>query len=152
LPSLYLSVNEGGVWGEPTAVRTVLGSCVCVVLFCARLGLGGAFHALLPLASQWGETIDGESPYRYVDTAIHRLHDLFAMRGAGRGAIQAKVFGGACSMGKGYDVGRRNVTQAFVTLESLGVRVAASSVGGSRGRKLIFRTDTGEVYMRFVRS
>jgi chemotaxis protein CheD len=37
---------------------------------------------------------------------------------------------------------------AFAELERLGYRVAASDVRGPRGRKVLFNTETGEVYLK----
>jgi chemotaxis protein CheD len=68
------------------------------------------------------------------------------------GQVECKVFGGANAMfQESMGLGRKNVEIAFQELEKRGFKVVGSSVGGTTGRKLVFLTHTGEVFMRFVR-
>lgn len=146
---VFLSVCEGGLHTEPCAVRTVLGSCVSVTFFVPGAGLAAIFHALLPRQDEHRSGKVGDGIFRFVDSSIHALYDQLIHRGADRRRIEAKVFGGASIMpGKGFDVGRRNIEAAFEVLTQKGLRVTASSVGGTCGRKLVFRTDTGEVFVK----
>lgn len=153
LPTAYLGVSQGGVYDEPCLVRTVLGSCVSVTFFAPTARLAAIFHALLPKAEDHREVTTAMTCFKYVDTAIIAIFDEFSRRDIPRNRIETKVFGGAGLMqGKGFEVGRRNVESAFFTLDRLGVRVSASSVGGTMGRKLVFRTDTGEAFVKRINS
>ena len=150
-PTAFLSVCEGGIYEQPHAVRTVLGSCVSVTFFIPNCGLSAIFHALLPRADEHRNDRHGGGIYRFVDTSIRMLYDDLLARGIDRRRIETKVFGGASIMpGKGFDVGRRNIEAAYDVLAQLGLRVMASSVGGTFGRKLVFRTDTGEVFVKQI--
>ncbi len=151
LPTVFLSVCEGAVFVEPCAVRTVLGSCVSVTFFVPGEGLAAIFHALLPREEEHKPDRTLGHAFRFVDRSIRTLLDELLARGANRRRIEAKVFGGASIMpGKGFDVGRRNIETAYDILSSSGLRVTASSVGGTLGRKLVFRTDTGEVFVKQI--
>lgn len=153
LATAYLGVGQGGVFDEPCLVRTVLGSCVSVTFFAPSDGLAAIFHALLPRAEDHREVTTPATCFKYVDTAIIAVFDEFRLRGVAKNRIETKVFGGAGLMkGKGFEVGRRNVESAFATLDRLGMRVSASSVGGTMGRKLVFRTDTGEAFVKRINS
>ncbi|EPR44138.1 CheD, deamidase, stimulates methylation of MCP protein [Desulfovibrio sp. X2] len=151
LPSVFLSVGEGGLYDTPCFVRTVLGSCVSVTFHARSRQIGGIFHALLPEARDHCKPGEPLNHYRFVDTAIAAVLEQLASCGCHRRHLEAKVFGGAGIMpGKGFDVGRRNVSTALAVLEHHGLRVAASSVGGRFGRKLLFRSDTGEVFVKQI--
>ncbi|AGW14774.1 chemotaxis protein CheD [Megalodesulfovibrio gigas] len=150
--AVHLGVGEGGFFAAPTMVRTVLGSCVAVTLFCPERRMGGIFHGLLPSWKEYEEaTPPGPRSYRYVDSAIERLVAEFADRGVPPRHLVAKVYGGANALfQENISVAGRNVKVALETLARLGVRVAASSVGGSKSRKILFRTDTGEVTQQLL--
>ena len=47
-------------------------------------------------------------------------------------------------------VGPRNVETAYAVLSRLGMRVIEADVGGELGRNVVFVTDTGEVYRRYL--
>ncbi|MBU1003206.1 MAG: chemotaxis protein CheD [Proteobacteria bacterium] len=147
-----LGVGEGLVTGQPTAVSTVLGSCVAVTFHDPVRQVGAVFHALLP---NWSDYPKGKSQgeFKYVDAAIQHFANAMYLHGASRANLVCKVFGGANAMFKEqFGMGQKNVLSAFKTLESERLRVAASDVGGDRGRKLVFITHTGEVFVKRLRT
>jgi len=147
----FLNVGQGGIYESPTIAHTVLGSCVSVTFFVPGRGLAGIFHALLPRAEEYRLHDPESSPYKFVDTAIRTLFARLERRGISRYEIECKVFGGASALfAEEMSVGRRNVETAFSTLAELGLRVAASNVGGERGRKIVFATGTGEIFVKLL--
>jgi chemotaxis protein CheD len=52
--------------------------------------------------------------------------------------------------GKGGDMGSQNVTAAMTALAAIGLPVSASDTGGSVGRKLLFQTDDGTAWVKFL--
>ncbi len=143
----HLGVGEGGFFIEPTLVRTVLGSCVAVIFYSPERRMGGIFHALLP---SWRDYEDapptGDMVYRYADSAIEHLVAEFAKHGVTPRKLVAKIYGGANALFDAkISVAGRNVKVAMETLAASGVRISASSVGGAKSRKVLFRTDTGEI-------
>lgn len=147
----FLNVAQGGIYETPTIAHTVLGSCVSVTFFAPARGVAAIFHALLPRAEEYRLHDPETTPYKFVDTAIRTLFARLERRGIGRYEIECKVFGGASALfAEEMSVGRRNVETAFETLAELDLRVAASNVGGERGRKIVFATGTGEIYMKFL--
>lgn len=148
---LFLNVAEGGLYETPTMAHTVLGSCVSVTFFVPSRGLAGIFHALLPRAEEYRLHDPLPSPYKFVDSAIQTMVTRLFRRGVARHEIECKVFGGASALfADEISVGRRNVETAFTTLAELGLRVAASNVGGERGRKIVFASGSGEIFVRML--
>ncbi len=140
-------IGRWAVASAPKLMRTLLGSCVGVVLY-DRLGkIGGMAHIVLP--SSRGST---DQPGKYADTAIPGLIEEME-RTAGRKLrtrLSAKIFGGASMFqgGASIDIGRSNQTAVEQILADLGVAVIARDMGGETGRRLTFSTVTGIVAVR----
>ncbi|SDB01773.1 chemotaxis protein CheD [Desulfonatronum thiosulfatophilum] len=156
-PVFHLQIGECFLSKKPTLVCTVLGSCVAVSFFEPVIRLGGIFHALLPDSPDNDGGTPTTQPCRFVDQSIQRILSAVERNGGRRRDIQIKVFGGAelfgFSGGTGSaanSVGRRNVRTAIVELEKTGLRIMASDVGGTLGRKLYFLSDTGEVWVKRI--
>ncbi len=147
----FILVAEGKVFTVPTLVQTVLGSCVSVTFHCRDTGIGAMFHALLPNMDSYAKTREEQDPFRYVDTAIMRTYKRLTDIGLKQQNIECKIFGGASAMFKEeMSVGPRNVKTAFDVLASIPLRVTATNVGGQNGRKIVFASHTGEVFVRKV--
>lgn len=143
---VYLHAGQMFASAEPTSVVTILGSCVAVCLFDPVAKVGGINHYLLPLA------VRRERSPRFGSVAVALLLDEVLGRGARRGNLRAKVFGGAGVLdglrGNGRHLGHDNVDFALRALEAAAVPVVESDVGGKRGRKVIFQVDDGSAWVR----
>ncbi len=149
VPAYFLKIGEGGIFDQPSVISTVLGSCVTVTFHCARTKTGALFHAILPKLRTYEKKPDDVNPYKYVDSAIICLHRSLKARGIRMADVETKVFGGAGILLEGQlSSGQANVKVAFETLAALKMKVLATDVGGDRGRRLVFISHTGEVYIR----
>ncbi len=145
---LFLQPAELVVAEAAMRVRTVLGSCVAIVMRAPRLGVAAMAHCLLPNS-------DGaaDEKLKYVDTTIAAMLLVFARRGAGSAELEVKLFGGADGMrasgaGSPYRVGSRNVESALCELAALGIVPASSDVGGEAARLIELDTGTGVVFVK----
>jgi chemotaxis protein CheD len=152
---VYLHPGESYFAREPAIIHTILGSCVGVAIWSARLGVGGLTHSQLPRCpANSSAGISLAEGRRYVDFAIRDLLRQFDELGATRAELQVKVFGGGdvllASDGAGSrpTVGKLNCEAAIEVLRAEGLAVAASSVGGTCGLNIRFDTRTGEVRLR----
>lgn len=135
---------------EPYVVKTVLGSCVAVCLWDKRLHFGGINHYMLPT---WSGN-DLASP-KYGNIAIDKLIEKMRCMGSRMEDLEAKVFGGGELLAVGDDksstqIGERNIQIACLMLDSYKIPIKAKSLGGKRGRKILYFTDTGEVRHKFL--
>lgn len=136
------------VASEACRVQTILGSCVAVCLYDQRRRVGGINHYMVPI---WNG--DGMPSPKYGDIVIDMLVTEMERMGCVRKDLVAKIFGGASQLDFSenvLNVGIRNIELALTMLERHRIFVAAQSVGGTRGRKIVFRTDTGQVLMKFI--
>ncbi len=147
-PKVYLNPGELVICEQPTEVVTVLGSCVAVVFFARRQRLGAICHAMLPYHK--GEDIN---EFKYVDRSVGYMLEEFRRRRVARSEIVVKLFGGADMFEPGKastsgTVGRQNIAAARNLLEGQGLTISASDVGGGSGRKIVFCSRTGDVYLK----
>ena len=132
----------------PHHVQTILGSCIAVCLYDVNLHFGGINHYMMP----WWNGEGIPSP-KYGDVSMELLVKKMESLGSLKMNLVAKVFGGAnqhFQENSLMDIGDRNVKTALTFLEDHRIPVIGKSVGGSQGRKLLFHTDTGNVYMKLL--
>ena len=109
--------GEYFVYHEDIVIQTVLGSCVAACIADRGVGVGGMNHFLLPDG--------GDSSARYGVFAMEVLINDLMKRGARRGSLEAKIFGGAAVI-QGMtqlNVGRQNVdfVERFLAQERIPV-------------------------------
>ena len=151
---VYLQPGESHLARSPAIIRTILGSCVGVSLWSAKLGAGALCHAQLPRCPTPSRVpLSLAVGRRYVDFAIRDLARQFDNLGAARSEIQVKLFGGAdvllvTNAASRPTVGRLNCEAAIEVVEAEGFKVTASSLGGTSGLNIQFNTKTGEILLR----
>jgi chemotaxis protein CheD len=154
LPDVDLQPGELYLARGPAILRTILGSCVGVTLWSARLGAGALCHGILPRCPPGllqGASLSERS--RYVDFSIRHLARQFDALGACRQELEVKLFGGADVLSVAADradrptVGALNCRVALEILAEEGFKVTTSDLGGVRGRRIHFHTGTGEVLL-----
>ncbi len=155
LPIVHLRAGEMHYADRPTLVVTVLGSCLSVVLYNRRLGIGGICHGMLPSCGKQRTCRGGcTEKFRYVDCAIREMVKIFERSGVERNEIEVKCFGGADMFSRPIEkpgllsVGRQNAETAEEVMKSEGLMLVTRDVGGLQGRKILFYTHTGEVLLK----
>jgi chemotaxis protein CheD len=149
LPSAFLHPGQMLVSATPIRLTTIVGSCISVCLWDSVSRIGGVNHFLLP----FGGGI-GPSTLRFGNVAVARLIESLVALGSARADLVAKVFGGACVIDafleRGEHLGMRNAQAAVDALAQERVPIVASDTGGRRGRKIIFDTASGTVWVREI--
>jgi chemotaxis protein CheD len=154
LPDLNLQPGELYLARGPAILRTILGSCVGITFWSARLGAGALCHGVLPKCPlDWPSGFSLAEACRYVDFSIRHLARQFDALGACRRDLEVKLFGGADVLAttkarrSKLTVGAQNCRVAKEVLAEEGFTVSKSDVGGTRGRRIHFHTGTGEVLL-----
>jgi len=148
--NVFLHPGEMVLAVEPTVAVTVLGSCVSITLFHPRLRVGAICHAILP---------DGDiaTPGKFVKQSVSYMIDQFTGLKINPSELVAKLFGGADMFNTGdtertsRGVGAQNIREAVKSLRAVDLEVITSDIGGHQGRKLIFYTHTGDVFIKLVK-
>lgn len=144
---IYLKPGELVTTEETLLVTTVLGSCISVTMFHRESQVAAICHGMLPSSEK-------EDSFKYVETSMRYMMKYFDWWKIPRAEIQVKLFGGAEMFSttqpgvRNLTVGWQNISAARRCLLEYGLVLIASDVGGRMGRKLIFKTDTGIVYIK----
>jgi chemotaxis protein CheD len=150
LKQVYLHPGDLYTSPEPAMIKIILGSCVAVCLYNPRLSIGGATHFLLPSLEG-----DGQLSPRYGNVAIERLLQELRLAGSRNKDLHAELYGGACvlsafSNGKREGIGEQNIRMALDTLSHEAIPIMSRDTGGTKGRKITMRTDTGEIACKLI--
>jgi len=145
---VYLHAGQVFASATPCEVTTVLGSCVAVLLVDGVRRIGGASHYLLPFDA--GGSL---ATARFGTVAISMLVEQMLALGSRRRDLVAKVFGGAATLrsgdgSRGPTLGEKNIEVAQRRLDEEDIPVVAQDVGGIVGRKVVFFTDEGHVWIK----
>jgi chemotaxis protein CheD len=156
--TVYLKQGECYISdGGPTQVRTVLGSCVTVTMYCPLLGIGAITHSLLPFPLPGIQNVSMQTG-RYVNLSVRYIFGQMAALGVNVKKLEVKIFGGGQMFLPSSEkptqttlnIGRRNVETALKTIQELGLNITATDVGGFQGRKLLFFPHRGDVWIKKI--
>ncbi len=140
-----------GKWAvaqAPTLIRTLLGSCVGVVLYDRNAKVGGVAHIVLP--DSRGDTA---LPGKYADTAIPAMiADIDRQTGRRSMARLTATIAGGASMFQtstpSLNIGKQNNEAVERILNQLGIQIVGRDLGGDAGRRLTLDTNSGNVSIR----
>lgn len=124
---------------KPVIFRTVLGSCVGVVLYDRVKKFGGLVHYLLP------ESQDRQITTKYGDVALPTLINKFLNSGSHITDLDAHVIGGAFIIfdeNEIFFIGDRNIEIAQNILKANQIRVRSTHTGGEKGRRVYYDLST----------
>lgn len=150
MKSLLIGMAELGVVKTPETITTLgLGSCVGVVLYDRIKKIGGMVHIVLPDSKNQ----PGVTRAKYADTGIDELLRQLLAAGATRGAITAKLAGGANMFGSlqksdMLNVGVRNAESSKISLSKLKIPILAEDLGGTHGRTIELNAEDGSLRIK----
>jgi chemotaxis protein CheD len=149
--AVKLLPSEYYVTAQPTALLTVLGSCVAACLHDPHAGVAGMNHFMLPDEGEGGRS--HPDAMRYGAHAMDVLVSELLKAGARRERLQAKVFGGAAVLAgmTSLNIGDRNADFVRRYLRDAKIDLFASDLGGQHARRVCFLPDTGRVVVRKLR-
>ncbi|WP_027189307.1 chemotaxis protein CheD [Paucidesulfovibrio longus] len=129
-------------------ICAVVGSGAVVAVWDRRRRRGGMTHYARPYREP-----GGRSTAMYAAPAIVTLVRMLLDSGSSPADLETHLFGGASNRkveGFREGLGEDNVKVGLEILEKLRIRGVQRDVGGTRGRKVVFNTGTGEVVLAKV--
>jgi len=137
---VQLTQGDTYVTNDPTEIlTTILGSCVSACIRDPIAKIGGMNHFLLPD----GGSGEDRNAVRYGANAMELLINALLKRGASRGSLQAKLFGGANVLAGLSSIGSKNAAFAQRYLADEGIPVIGGNLGGTSSRRIQFWPVTG---------
>lgn len=161
-PYHYLHPGDVTVTSERKAVFTILGSCLAVTFFCESPRFAAICHAMIPCTATWDEIHRRGAPVEFTADDVNHKYLCYVLRymlrqadlrGISRDALMVKIFGAADMffIHNGREsIGRKNIREIDRLVGEFGLKVAYRDVGGRKGRKLYFMTDTGVVMYKTI--
>lgn len=151
---IYLQPGEFHFGERNTRIRTILGSCVSIVMWHENLLIGGMCHYILPKrCAPSRDTLDG----RYATEAIELFMSRIDATNTKPRDYQVKIFGGGNMFphhkrsGKYTDIPNQNVTAARELIKNYGLNIKSEHLGGAGHRQIIFEIWNGHVWVRRVK-
>ena len=144
----FIHVGEIFVGIRPTEIVTVLGSCIAICLYDKVERIGGMNHYLLPL---WNG--NGLQSPRFGNISIPKLIDNMLNIGCRIENMEAKVCGGSNIHNLGQKemmVGKKNIVIAKEILAEYRISIKAIDIGGDRGRRIMFKSDSGKIILKYT--
>ena len=145
----FLRPGEFYIGRQPVVAETLVGSCVAVCLYNFTEGFGVMNHFLRDRSAD--ET--GAGLGQYGITATQYIVNVVMKRDDDPTHYRASVFGGAAVLGMlnaDGGIGAANVEAATGVLRDARIQIVRQEVGGTRGRRVTFDTETGEIACRFA--
>ncbi len=134
---------------EPAMAETLVGSCVAVCLYNFKQCFGAMNHFLRDRPKASADANFGQ----YGVTSTQHILDAVMVIDPEPTRFRAGIFGGAAVLktpnADGH-IGSANVEAAIEVLRSAHIRIVRQEVGGTRGRRIRFNTQTGEIECRFA--
>jgi len=130
------------VSGTGSVIRTVVGSCVAVLLWDPRRKAGGMNHFVHPRAHHHDRPTT-----RFGSVALPALLRMMKREfGSVPAELHAQIIGGANPLQFTHKTAADdNVAVARSFCDRMGIRVVSEDIGGHMGRKILFDTATGQV-------
>lgn len=147
---IVTTVHQGDchISGDDITLSTVLGSCVSACVRDKAANVGGMNHFLL--AEQSGSAKDryGASA-RYGAFAMEQLINKVLSKGTGnKNNLEIKVFGGGNINASLNDVGAKNIEFVRDFLAAEGYRIAGEDLGGTYARRVLYKPQSGRVFVK----
>jgi chemotaxis protein CheD len=149
--TVTVKMAEMNVVTDGRSLKTILGSCVGVILRDSERRVSGLAHIMLPARRR-----DDDATGKYADSAVPALVARLATSGCRSGSVQALLIGGAQMFplaGPGLaSIGDQNVQAARRALQDMKIPIIFEDTGGSAGRSVIFDNSTGEVSVKTLQA
>ena len=144
-----IGIGDIGVISGVGTLRTLLGSCIGLVLHDNKKHVGGMAHIVLPHSNA---TVG--PPGKYANLALPELIRQIESLGGASKELVAKLAGGARMFAteKSQSIGDQNLLAVEQLLRDAGIPIRGRHCGGTQGRRMSYDVTTGVVVVEVVGS
>ncbi len=132
---------------EPMHLAAVIASGVAVTIFDSERKRGGMCVYTHP------KRIDNQSTASFAAPSIASLVSMFGDLSEVRDNLEAHICGGADDINSKYYIpglSENNINVGCEILQKYNISIIGKDVGGSKGRKIVFHSGTGEIFIAKV--
>jgi chemotaxis protein CheD len=149
--TVTVKMAEMDVVTDSRRLKTILGSCVGIILRDPERRVSGLAHIMLPARHR-----DDITEGKYADTAIPALLARLVKCGGRPASLQALLIGGAQMFPLGNvriaSIGDQNVEASRRILGQCRIPIVFEDTGGKAGRSVTFDNATGRVSVKTLQS
>lgn len=129
-----------------------LGSCVGVIIYDYGNNIAGMAHIMLPSSK---EIKNNSNKMKFADTCIDLMMEDLIKKKINRGALKAKIAGGAQMFSvslnsDSLNIGKRNVIAVKEKLKELRIPIVAEDVFGNHGRTIRFNCSNYDLNIKSI--
>jgi chemotaxis protein CheD len=145
-----VGIGEYKVAYSPLVLRTILGSCVAVIIYDKIHRIGGLAHVYLPTekgySSNYGKSINSE---KFADILLPKMIKDILKKNGNKRFFATYLVGGASlfdtRQSSLLNIGKRNLDAVRELLQRENLRFLELEVGGNKGRKVFFNLKNGDI-------
>jgi chemotaxis protein CheD len=149
--TVTVKMAEMDVVTDARRLKTILGSCVGIILRDPERRVSGLAHIMLPARHR-----DDMTEGKYADTAIPALLARLVKIGGRQSSLQALLIGGAQMFPLGNvkiaSIGDQNVEASRRILQESRIPIVFEDTGGKAGRSVMFDNATGQVSVKTLQA
>lgn len=140
-----------GVCQHQGVLKTLLGSCIGVVLYERKLKLAGLAHIVMPDSMGRDQSLG-----KYADTAIpETIRQMTLLAQGAKLSLTAKIAGGAnmflhVTPNTTNAIGDQNIVAVEKALEICQIPILSRHLGGTFGRRMVVDVESGVVQIHVV--
>jgi chemotaxis protein CheD len=149
LETITVGIGEYRIAHDAAVLKTILGSCVGVLIYDQEKKIGGLAHVFLPVSGDFHDSKnDGLFKNKCADILIPLMIEAMITGGGRLQKFIAYIAGGARLfnfIGNPFNIGEKNLLSVKNILKELGIPYTELYSGGSSGRRLLFNCMTGDI-------
>jgi chemotaxis protein CheD len=150
--TISVGIGEFKVAKGAFVLRTILGSCVGVILYDKINKAGGLAHVYLPNSADYESSprhANDKFGHKYADILIPGMIEDLVAAGGNKKYFTAYIVGGASlfSLNEShtFNIGSKNLLSVKSVLKENRIPFFELHVGGNRGRRVLFHLVSGDI-------
>jgi chemotaxis protein CheD len=152
-----VGIGEFRVAKGKYVLRTILGSCVGVIVYDKVNKAGGLAHVYLPDSTSYEGRFQGTREAfgnKFADVLIPGMIKELEGMGGRKKYLTAYIVGGASLFnvqpGNSFNIGEKNLESVRSVLKGHGIPFFELHVGGNRGRRVLFNLTSGDIDIKHL--
>jgi chemotaxis protein CheD len=145
-----VGIGEYTVAQSPMILRTILGSCVAVILYDKINRIGGLAHVYLPSGKEYETNRESTiTSHKFADILLPLMVEAILKENGNKRFFSAYLVGGASLFNTKpssfMDIGKKNLDAVRRILNDMRINFLELEIGGNNGRKVHFYLKNGDI-------
>ncbi len=151
--TFFLKPSEIYITNQPYIIRTILGSCVSIIFYHNNSKTIGITHSILPEKKKHIGLSCKKNDFKYTDCSFFYLLKKFLELKIPLQELKVCLVGGAnknFNSDFSLNIGKKNYETAFNLINENNLNLIYKNIGGEKGRKIIFYSNSGKIELYYL--